>query len=329
MIGLFCALGIAAWFLIGPNTQQHYIMCKKGDVDCLKKALAATGTQPQCEGSDMESNLTASMDLMKPTARGIPEQFYAHWAPLGGVDDSHQRNVKRLCPTGTCYPTRQGLLDLFHHGVDPYVGLDVGDVTDFDGYHSYAQLDAPQLIPRIVALLGGPPRFVMEVGSFIGSGIVHVWAPLAKLHPQGVVLSMDPWLGDVNMRVLPDFKERMKFKHGVPQIAVTFMRRMIHMNLTGHVVPLALPSLVGARLLELSRLTIDFIYLDSAHEHGETYVEACLFFKLLRVGGLLCGDDFKTFQAVRADVTRFTRDFGLRAHFPAKNHWCVKKKREY
>jgi len=57
-------------------------------------------------------------------------------------------------------------------------------------------------------------------------------------------------------------------------------------------------------------------FLDSAHEHGETYVEACVFFKLLRVGGLLCGDDYYSFPAVKADIDRCTADVELKLVFP-------------
>jgi len=292
----------------------------------LKAALAKTSSESTTAAASMAPALNAI-----PLALSIPQQFYANWGAMENaqLNDYITLKVNKGCQAATCYPTRERLLDLFHHNVDPYVGLRVGDAKDFDSYVSFAQQHAHAMIPKVVKMLGGPPRFVIEVGSFIGSGIVHAWAPLAKLHPQGIVLSMDPWLGDVNMRVLGPFIQPMKFKHGIPQIALTFMRRMIHMNLSQHVIPLPLPSLVGARLLEVSRLTIDFIYVDSAHEHGETYVEAAVFLKLLRIGGLLCGDDYDVFPAVKADIDRFALDFNLQLIFISPGQWCVKKAKEY
>lgn len=51
------------------------------------------------------------------------------------------------------------------------------------------------------------------------------------------------------------------------------------------------------------------IYLDSAHEIDETYIELCLYWRQLRPGGILMGDDYG-WPAVRTDVDRFVADFG-------------------
>ena len=56
---------------------------------------------------------------------------------------------------------------------------------------------------------------------------------------------------------------------------------------------------------------VDLIYIDSAHERGETIIEIHLYWQLVRPGGLLMGDDYRDFPAVRSDVDEFARCEGL------------------
>ena len=105
--------------------REGYVVCKRVDVACLKSAL---------HREDVDTKSSA-WKLDKATkATGIPEQFYARWAPLKNPYlQGYLDKVRQWCPTGKCYPTRERLLDLFHHGIDPYVGLEVGDIN-FSGF---------------------------------------------------------------------------------------------------------------------------------------------------------------------------------------------------
>ena len=89
--------------------------------------------------------------------------------------------------------------------------------------------------------------------------------------------------------------------------------------------PLSMPSIVGARLLARLPWIVDVVYLDSAHEKGETFVELHLYFELLRPGGLLIGDDYAMFPAVKHDVDRFARCHGLIVRHPTENTWLMAK----
>ena len=46
------------------------------------------------------------------------------------------------------------------------------------------------------------------------------------------------------------------------------------------------------------------IYLDSAHEQGETLIELALYWNILQPGGILFGDDW-SWMTVRCDVKKF------------------------
>ena len=61
----------------------------------------------------------------------------------------------------------------------------------------------------------------------------------------------------------------------------------------------------GARLLATLNWIVDVVYLDSAHEIGETFADLSLYFQLIRKGGVLIGDDYIDFPAVKHDVNLF------------------------
>ena len=61
----------------------------------------------------------------------------------------------------------------------------------------------------------------------------------------------------------------------------------------------------------------EVIYLDSAHEAGETLLELQLAWSILAPGGVLFGDDWK-WHAVRNDVLRFHDGGKLSENEPLK-----------
>ena len=97
---------------------------------------------------------------------------------------------------------------------------------------------------------------------------------------------------------------QIRVEHGQPTLYHQFLVNMISANLTRVVLPFVVPSFIGARSLEHLRLLADFIYLDSAHEQGETFIELGLYWRCLSPGGILAGDDLN-WQAVGHDVRLF------------------------
>lgn len=78
----------------------------------------------------------------------------------------------------------------------------------------------------------------------------------------------------------------------MPTLYHQWLLNVISANLTEHVLPLVAPSLMGARVLDYLRLSVDVLYLDSAHELRETFMELTAYWPLIRPGGVLLGDDF-------------------------------------
>ena len=106
---------------------------------------------------------------------------------------------------------------------------------------------------------------------------------------------------------------------GQPRIFERFLANTMAAGFSDRVLPLRLTSLVGMRLLQrLHRVTHNLsgvarpprlphvpqiIYLDSAHEAGETLMELGAAWELLEThGGVIFGDDWQ-WPAVRRDVS--------------------------
>lgn len=184
-----------------------------------------------------------------------------------------------------------------------------------------------ETLERVERLLGNPPRLALEVGSYVGHGACRLGQYLKQHH--GVLLCVDTWCGDVNMWLGEAFASTMGKEDGNPQLYHHFMRRILANKLEDTVIPVRVSSIVAARMFRVMGYTFDFVYLDSAHEAGETFMEMNLYFDLLRPGGVLLGDDFFGFPAVNYDVRKFVEFKKLDAHIMAdRDTWIIQKPKE-
>jgi Methyltransferase domain len=237
-------------------------------------------------------------------------------------------------PMRPYYPTREELFQYIYFNTgNPYVGFDATPYRKRDftkEYPSFAFVNREMLREIVKKRLDGPPRLSVEVGCFVGSGAVGVWAPLAKENAErasegGLHLCVDTWQGDINMRLTEEFRKFMDIKNGFPTLHHQFLAHMIMSNNTETVFPVSLPSLVGARFLAALEWKIDVVYVDSAHELDETGLELSLYYSLVRKGGLLLGDDYEMFPAVKHDVDIFVKENGLRLELLGSGQWLVQK----
>lgn len=113
---------------------------------------------------------------------------------------------------------------------------------------------------------------------------------------------------------------------GNPVIFDHFMNAMFNNGLTETVVPFRVSSIVAARTLKVLNYDIDFVYLDSAHECGETFLELSLYYDLLPQGGVIIGDDYLMFPAVKHDVDLFCKINNLQLNFTGEGDtWLIQK----
>ena len=188
----------------------------------------------------------------------------------------------------------------------------------------YSSHIGSKTISQIKEQLGYDPKFGVEVGSFIGCSAKILGNMMHENH--GILLCVDTWCGDINMWLMSRFHETMNKTDGNPKIYDIFMNNMIKNNLTNTVIPLRVSSIVGARMLKVLNYEIDFVYIDSAHEAGETFMELMLYHDILRNGGVIFGDDYKDFPAVKHDLDLFCKHYNYSLIFTGdKDTWIIKK----
>ena len=176
----------------------------------------------------------------------------------------------------------------------------------------------------IIEKLGYIPKFGVEVGSFIGSSAI-ILGNMVK-QTNGVLLCVDTWCGDINMWLMDGFHNTMNKEDGNPKIYDSFILNMITNNLTDTVIPLRVSSIVGARMLKVLNYDIDFVYVDSAHEAGETFMELMLYHDILKNKGIIFGDDYYGFPAVKYDVDLFCKYFNYTLFFTGDGDtWIIQK----
>jgi len=57
----------------------------------------------------------------------------------------------------------------------------------------------------------------------------------------------------------------------------------------------------------------DFIFVDGDHSYGATYMDCEKYYPLLKKGGLFCGHDYSSIEAVSRAVNEFRNDYSITA----------------
>jgi predicted O-methyltransferase YrrM len=160
------------------------------------------------------------------------------------------------------------------------------------------------------------PKFWLELGSMLGGSAIRTAEIVKKLSLQTQIVCVDPFTGDVNMwaweRGLRGAGQWqfLRLARGKPTIYERFLANIVVAKHDNIVLPINVTSIVGIKLLHRlfseGRITMlpEVIYLDSAHEPEETFLELKNCWNLLQPGGVLMGDDWG-WSAVRDDVRKF------------------------
>lgn len=215
----------------------------------------------------------------------------------------------------------QQLIDDIFRGVDPFAQSVVVE-PDWSYPHTNWRPDFfESLWTQYVRPNHGALDFYLEVGSFKGGSITRL-ADLLKKKCRNwknvSLVCMDPFTGDVNMWDWNHQGGSTEYRHnfldtgpdGRPRIFERFMANVADKGHQDMVLPVVVGGLVGMKLIDrfhqsgrIDRLP-SVIYLDSAHEKDETFLELEQAWKILRECGAILGDDW-SWDAVREDAMRF------------------------
>ena len=244
-----------------------------------------------------------------------------HSQAQGGGDHAyHESPIKR-----TEARVNEQLISTIFKGLDPFSGLSNDAKPDWTYPHTNFVPDFFEYIwTKFVKPNHGELTFFLEVGSF-KAGSVTMLAELLKSKyanwPNTSIVCVDTFSGDVNMWAWNNNQGGHDYlatgPDGRPRIYDTFMANVFDRGHQDMIVPIMTSGLVGMKLLirlkEENRIqeAPSIIYLDSAHEKDETYIELTTAWKLIRECGAIFGDDW-SWAAVADDVSRFVQDVELR-----------------
>ncbi len=205
---------------------------------------------------------------------------------------------------------------------DPYATA--GEV---DGGYPHTHL-TEELVVRVLS--ERRPRFWVEVGSMLGGSALRVAATAKELGVDLDMVCIDPFTGDVNMWAWEQDLARqgkwrfLRLEHGVPTIHRRFLANVKAAGFEDVITPLPATGIVGMRLLRrVTGWRPDVVYVDSAHEQDETFLELATAWNLLGDSGLLMGDDLD-WPAVRGDVEKFAASMSVGVEVVG-NQWMIAK----
>jgi precorrin-6B methylase 2 len=150
------------------------------------------------------------------------------------------------------------------------------------------------------------PSVIVQVGAWKGASTLHI----ARLAPEAIVIDVDTWLGSI---------EHMAREHDVPRqfgypvLYHQYLKNIATKPEADRIFPLPQTSVAAARMIATMAVQIDLIYIDGTHEVNEVYADISAYWKLLRKGGVMFGDDAGgTHPGVLCDITRFATELGRR-----------------
>lgn len=157
------------------------------------------------------------------------------------------------------------------------------------------------------------PTYIVECGSMLGGSAIRMAETLKNINKTTEIICIDPFTGDVNMW---DWERNggwkfLRLENGIPTIYKRFLANCKYGGFEDKILPINATTSVGIKLLQrlltqnrISELP-NYIYLDSAHEKDETYIELSLCWNCLINNSILFGDDW-IWEAVREDVIKFS-----------------------
>lgn len=212
---------------------------------------------------------------------------------------------------------------------DPYYGIDFKYV---DNGYPHTNLNHG-VIENV--LDNHNPTFWLEIGSMTGGSAIKTAQVVKNKGMATEIICIDPFVGDVNMWEwehglhMENKWQFLNLEEGFPSIKKRFLANVKNAGMEDIIFPVGTTSLIGLKLLlrlyKNKRISQrpQVIYLDSAHEEGETFLELKYSWELLEPGGVLFGDDWD-WEAVRNDVSKFSESISKTPTLGA-NHWLLVK----
>lgn len=199
----------------------------------------------------------------------------------------------------------QELLNKIHHGISPYVGFPVREWLGVWYNDPGAKREFHvEVIERC------NPGLIVEVGTFVGESAIFMAEHLKRRKKDSAILCIDTWLGGIDHWI--KVPEKLRFWFGRPSLYYQFIANVIQRGMHDKILPLALDSINGARLLKALNIIPDMIYVDASHEKGDVLRDYEFYWDILKPGGYFLVDDLTNwFPGVLEDWKTFTNNIRI------------------
>jgi Methyltransferase domain len=193
---------------------------------------------------------------------------------------------------------------------NPYAGFDPSPYPDdLQGWGS----DDP-IFAAVIDYVR--PRLIVEVGTWKGRSAINMARLCRERGLATQIVCIDTWLGTIESYTWRDrnpmIHDSLRLRHGWPQIYYQFLANVVRHGFQDMITPLAQTSEIGARLLAHHKIVPDLIYIDASHDYADVYRDIVAFFNLLRLGGVLLGDDYLEWEG----VTRAVNEIAAQSKHP-------------
>jgi len=134
---------------------------------------------------------------------------------------------------------------------------------------------------------------IVEVGTWKGLSAMSMTERciLKNLKPR--IVTVDTWLGAPEFWDNQDDRERdLMFVNGYPSVFYTFTKNVKSLGISEYIYPLPISSTQGAEVLKKHNFLADIIYIDASHEYEPVKSDIEAYWKLLKPGGIMIGDDY-------------------------------------
>ena len=178
------------------------------------------------------------------------------------------------------------------------------------------------IFPALIQQL--KPSLIIEVGSWMGLSAVNLAGSSKAIGLTDTsVICIDTWLGSKEHWRDPSLVGHLELQNGYPTFYKRFLSNVANVGLSDMVVPLPMPSQIGASYLKDFDLRAELIYIDGSHDEKDVYDDLTAYWDLLSPGGVVFGDDWP-WDSVANAVKAFCASVGVPYQVNDIN-WIIRK----
>lgn len=188
------------------------------------------------------------------------------------------------------------------------------------------------------------PNLIIEVGSWMGWSAIKMADAIKKINlKDSGIICVDTWLGALEfwatgrenagwwqqMHVSKNyFRENhykfLSLKSGYPSVYYNFISNVFHKGHQNIIYPFPQTSDIASKWFLYNQIEADLIYIDASHDYEDVKRDLKNYFKILKEGGTIFGDDYWIHEVKKA-VDEFVLENKLTMELGINIFWKIKK----